>query len=159
MMLTEVGVGKPRSGRKLQGQASTQSRGLCAIKAKVVAMEEEKMDRLSGKVGRVANGTNLIPVTFWGPDGSCYEGMSPHVAGEVVFVASKRLIPVDTEVTLRFTPLNEVLVNRGVAKGTVAWHYSSSDHFKNLAGFGVCLQGRWPQPPKSTGNDGPKEAA
>jgi hypothetical protein len=159
MMLSEVGATGARNGRKSTRRTANHSSGLRAITPKVVAMAGVQKDGSSEGDGQAANSMNPIPVVFWGPDGSCYEGMSPHVAGEVIFVESKQLIPVDTEVTIRFASPDDVFVNRGVAKGTVVWHCTSSDDFKSRKGFGVCLQGRWPQPPGPAGNDGPKEAA
>jgi len=159
MMLSEAGVVKVRNGRKGRGRTSNQGRGLRAITPKVAAAGDVRTDGLSKEGGQAAKGANSIPVMYWGPDGSCYEGMSPCAADEVIFVESKRLIPVDTKVTIRFIPPEDVLVNRGVAKGTVVWHCTSSDHFRSRKGFGVCIQGRWPQPPGPTGNDGSKAAA
>ena len=157
MVLTEVGVGKTRNDRKLTERAV--SKGVRAVAAKVVAKADAQTNRSPGNVAPAANGANHIPVTVWGPDGSCFEGMCPQVTGELIFVESKQLLPVETEVTIRFTPPNEDLVNRGVVKGIVVWQCLSSDHFKNRKGFGVCLQGRWPQSPGPTGNDGSEEAA
>lgn len=161
MMLVEVGADKVRSGRKVAGRGAGQGRTVRAIANKVVATNDGPMNRRPGQVGCSANGMNHMPVTFWGPEGNCYEGMSPHIdiTGEVIFVESKHLVPVGTEVTIRFTPPNDVLVNWGVRKGTVVWHCLSSDHFKNLKGFGVFLKGHQPQTPEPTGSDGPKEAA
>ena len=151
MMLFEAGVVKVQNSRK--------GRGLRAITPKVAAAGDVRTAGLSKEGGQAAKGANSTPVMCWGPDGSCYEGMSPRAAGEVIFVESKCLIPVDTKVTIRFTPPEDVLVNRGVAKGTVVWHCTSSDHFKSRKGFGVCIQGRRPQPSGPTGHDGSKEAA
>ena len=159
MMPAEVGVTRARNGRKGTGRKTSQSRDLRAVSAKVVAMAGVERSGSSGEGGQGANATPPILVTFWGPDGSCYEGMSPHITGEVIFIESKRLIPVDSEVTIRFTAPDDVLVNRGIVKGTVVWHCTSSDDFKSRKGFGVCLQDRWPQPPGPTGDDGSKEAA
>jgi len=110
-MLTEVGTNRSRNGRKLQGRAANQGRGRALIKTKVDAMNDARKNRSSREVRRAVNGTNHIPVTFWGPDGGRYEGMSPHVTGEVVFVESKRMVLVETEVTICVTPPNEVSVN------------------------------------------------
>ena len=159
MKLSETGAVKVRNGRKGAGRTANQGRGLRGITAKVAAAGDVRTDGLSNGGGQAAKGANSIPVTCWGPDGSCYEGMSSRAAGEVIFVESTRLIPVNTEVTIRFTPPDDVPVNRSVAKGTVVWHCTSSDHFTSRKGFGVCLQGRWPQPPGPTGNDDSKEAA
>lgn len=159
MMLSEAGVVKLRNSRNGTGRKGNHGWGLRAITPKAAAAGDVRTDGSSGEGGQAAKGTNPIPVMFWGPDGSCYEGMSPRAAGEVIFVESKRLIPVDTEVTIRFTPPDDVLVNRGVAKGTVVWHCTSSDHFKSRKGFGVCIQGRWPQPPGPNGSAGSKAAA
>jgi hypothetical protein len=120
-------------------------------------MGDAQTNRSSGEVAPAANGTNHIPVTFWGSDGSCYEGMSPHVTGEVMFVESKQLVPVETEVTIRVTSPSEGMVNQGVVTGTVIWQCPSSDLFKNLQGFGVCFQSRWSQPSGPTGSAGPRE--
>lgn len=159
MMLDKVETGQVRTGRKLLGPAANQGRGVRSIKTEVVAMDDAQTNGSSGEVARAANGTIHVPVTFWGPDGSCYEGMSPHVTGEVIFVESKQLVPVETEVTIRVTSPSEVMVNQGVVKGTVIWQCPSSDLFKNLQGFGVCFQSRWPQPPGPTESAGPREVA
>lgn len=99
-----------------------------------------------------------MPVTFWGSDGSYHEGMSPHVVGGVVFVESKRLVPAGTEITIRLAPPADVSVDWGVAKGTVVWNCPAADHFQNLKGFGVSIQGCWPQPFGAIGAEVSKEA-
>lgn len=159
MMVAKVDTGTVRISRKLPGLAANQGRGVRAMKPKVVAMDDAQTNRSSGEVARAVNGTNHTPVTFWGSDGTCYEGMSPHVTGEVIFVESKQLVPVETEVTIRVTSPSEGMVNQGVVTGTVIWQCPSSDLFKNLQGFGVCFQSRWPQPPGPTGSAGPREVA
>jgi hypothetical protein len=157
MMVDTVDTGKVRTSRKLPGLAANPGRGVRAMQTKVVAMDDAQTNRSSGEVARAANDTNHIPVTFWGSDGTCYEGKSPHVTGEVIFVESKQLVPLETEVTIRVASPSEGMVNQGVVTGTVIWQCPSSDLFKNLQGFGVCFQSRWPQPPGSTGSAGPRE--
>jgi hypothetical protein len=152
-----VDTGKVRTSRKLPGLAANPGRGVRAMKPKVVAMGDAQTNSSSGEVAPAANDTNHIPVTFWGSDGTCYEGKSPHVTGEVIFVESKQLVPLETEVTIRVASPSEGMVNQGVVTGTVIWQCPSSDLFKNLQGFGVCFQSRWPQPPGSTGSAGPRE--
>ncbi len=159
MMLSEVGASRGRSGRKSTGRTTSHGREVRTISPKVVAMADVQGCGSSGEGGQADKVKIPIPVTFWGPDGSCYEGMSPHVSGEVIFIESEQLLPVETEVTISFTPPDDVLVNRGVAKGTVVWRCISSDYFKSRKGFGVRLQDRWPHSLGSTGNDGSKEAA
>lgn len=158
-MSVEVGAGRARNSKKTAGRTTRQGRGVREVMNKAVAMADAKMSRPSGNVLCAANGTNHIPVTIWGPDGSCFEGMSPHVTGEIIFVESNQLVPVETEVSIRLTPSNEALANCGIAKGVVVWQCLSSDHFKNRKGFGVCLQSRWPQPLGPTESDGSREAA
>lgn len=160
-MLVDVSAGKVRRGRKDVGRGAGQGRNVRAIATKAVATKDAPMNRSPGDGGCSADGMNHVPVTFWGPEGNCYEGMSPHIdiTGEVMFVESKHLVPVGTEVTVRFTPPNDVLVNRGVVRGTVVWQCLSSDHFKNRKGFGVLFKDHHPQVSGPTESDGPKEAA
>ncbi|MEO8339235.1 MAG: hypothetical protein ABI604_05865 [Nitrospirota bacterium] len=113
MMLGKVEAGKVRTGRNLLALAANQAGGVRAMKTKVVAMDDAQTNGSSGDVARAANGTIHFPVTFWGQDGSCYEGMRSHVTGEVIFVESKQLVSVETEVTIRVILLNEVTVNQG----------------------------------------------
>lgn len=161
MMLVGVDTDKVRSGRKAVGRGASKGRNVRAIGTKVVATNNAPRNRSSGEGGCSANGMNHVPVTLWGPDGICYEGMCPHIdiTGEVIFVETKHLVPVGTEVTIRFTPPNDVLDNRGVVNGTVVWHCLSSDHFKNQKGFGVFIKDHRPQTSGPSVSDGPKEAA
>jgi len=77
MMLTEVGVGKTHNSRKSTGRAVKQGKGVRANTTKLIAMGDAQTNRSSGEVVRTASDANRIPVTVWGPNGSCYEGMSP----------------------------------------------------------------------------------
>ena len=157
MMQAEAEVSRGRRGRRLSERMAKPSSGSGASVSKV--MDDGQLDKSPGhSVDCAVSGTNRIPVTFWMPDGSCYEGTAPHVAGEVLFVESNRLVPVGTEVTIRLTSPNEVSLNWGVAEGAVVWNCPVADQFKNREGFGVCLQGCWPAPTGPIGTEYSKEA-
>ncbi|MBK5282046.1 MAG: hypothetical protein JJE16_08170 [Nitrospiraceae bacterium] len=159
MVQADVELSRGRRGRKLAGQTTKQGRGSRATASKVSVMDDGKAGASHGQGDHAVNGTNHVPVTFWVPDGSCAEGKTHHVGGEVIFIESKRVVPVGTEVTIRLISSNDALVNWGVAKGIVAWQCPAEDQFRNREGFGVCLQGRWPQPPGPTEMSDPKETA
>ena len=154
MLVAQTEVGRGYRERTIAGQTTKQDRGSHTTASKVIVMEDGKTP---GQVHRAVRGTKHVPVTFWVPDGSCAAGKTHHIGDEVIFIESKRVVPVDTEVAIRLNPANEVLVNWGVANGTVVSHCPAEDHFRNREGFGVCLQGRWPQPPGLTELNDPKE--
>jgi hypothetical protein len=87
-----------------------------------------------------ASGLSSIPVSFWQRDGGCHEGTVPALtAGKVLFIESKRCVPVGTDVTLRLMLPAGDAVERRLLQGTVIWHCPSGDHFAHRKGFGVCL--------------------
>ncbi|MDH4187064.1 MAG: hypothetical protein OEV08_08700 [Nitrospira sp.] len=135
-----------------------QNNGSCVTASKSSAMGSGQGDGLRGQPDGTVTGTNRIPVTFWTPDGRCYEGMVSHVAGEALFVESKRLAPIGTEVTIRLVSPDDIWVDRDVARGTVVWNCPAGDDFQNLKGFGVSIQGCWPQPCGEVGPEVSKEA-
>ncbi len=87
-----------------------------------------------------------VSVTFWMPDGSCDEGKARHVDRNVMFIESKRTLPVGTEVRIRITRLAEEVADWGLGEGTVVWACPSVDQFNNREGFGVSFRGCWSQP-------------
>lgn len=87
-----------------------------------------------------ASGFGSIPVSFWQRDGGCHEGTVPALtAGKVLFIESKRCVPVGTDVTLRLMLPAGGAVEGRLLQGTVIWHCPSGDHFAHRKGFGVCL--------------------
>lgn len=105
----------------------------------------------------ILNVGKRTPVTFWGADGSCYDGAVPKMNGEVVFIESRDLVPVSSEITIRLRPQHEGEVEWGVATGIVLWRCPGEDHFMNRKGFGVCIQSRWSQPSGVSETNGAKE--
>ena len=95
------------------------------------------------------------PVTFWMPDGSCHAGMTPRVNGEMIFIESERMVPVDTDITVSLAPVEKQSDAQELAEGTVVWHCPRPDQFERQGGFGVRLKRRWPKGPGLVG--GPKE--
>jgi len=159
MMQADVELSRGRRGKKLAGQTTKQGSGSQATGSKVIVMDDGKASASHSQMDRAAIGTKHVPVTFWVSDGSCAEGKTHHVGGEFIFIESKRVVPVGTGVTIRLTPPNDASADWGVANGIVAWHCPAEDHFRNREGFGVCLQGRWPQPSGPTEKSNPKETA
>ena len=94
-------------------------------------------------------------VTFWTPDGSRHAGMAPRVNGEMIFIESKRMVPVDTDITVSLAPVEKQSDGQELAEGTVVWHCPRPDQFERQGGFGVRLKRRWPKGPGLVG--GPKE--
>ena len=155
-MQTIAGVG---SEGTFAGRTTEQISASSANSSRVIAPRDEPRSGLHDRSASPVSGEARIPVTFWVPDGSCFEGVTPHVADEILFVESKQVVPVDTAVTIRIASSNDGSVNWALAKGTVVWNCPDGDQFKNRQGFGVCLQGRWPQPLGQTKPDGSKEDA
>jgi Tfp pilus assembly protein PilZ len=159
VMLAQAEVGRTRRGRKLARQITKQDGGYRGAASKVIVMDNGRTSALHGQVDRAANGTNPVSVTFWMPDGSCYEGMTRYVGGKVMFIESKRVVPVGTEVTIRLTAPNDVSAEWDVAEGVVVWACPTGDQFQNGEGFGVSLQGCWPQQPGGTETEGSTKGA
>ena len=156
-MLAQAEVGRTRRGRKLPGQTTKQGGGYHGAASKVI--DNGRTGTSHGQLDRAANGTNPVLLTYWLADGSCHEGKTRHVVGEVMFIESKRVVPVGTEVTIRLTPANDASADWGVAEGAVVWTCPTGDQFQNGEGFGVSLQGRWPQPSRTSEMEGTKGAA
>jgi hypothetical protein len=161
MMLTqsEVGSGRQARGRRLAGEKAKQGSDFLAHTAHVTTMNDVKVGASVDPADCAARGTKPMAVTFWMPDGTCDEGKTRHIGSEVMFIESKRMVPVGTEVTVRLTQPNEAAADWGVAEGTVVWACPAADDFKNLGGFGLSLHGRWPQPPGALGIDSEKGSA
>ncbi|MDZ4732529.1 MAG: hypothetical protein SGJ16_02950 [Nitrospirota bacterium] len=159
MMQADVEMSRGRRGKKLAGQTTKQRSGSPAPAPKVSVVDDGKTGASHGQGDRAVNGTNHVPVTFWVPDGSCAEGKTHHVEGDVIFIESKRVVPVGTGVTIRLSLPNDAVAGWGIAEGSVVWNCPSVDQFRNREGFGVCLQGRWPQPPGPTEMSDPEETA
>lgn len=141
------------------GRTTEQMSASRANSSRVIAPGDEPRSGLHDRSASPVSGAARIPVTFWVPDGSCYEGVTPHIADEILFVESKQVLPIDTAVTIRIALPNDGPGNWGLAKGTVVWNCPDGDQFKNREGFRVCLHGRWSQPLGQTKPDGSKEDA
>jgi len=159
MIQADVEMSRGRRGRKLTGQTTKQRSGSHATAPEVSVMDDGKAGASHGQGDRDVNGTNHVLVTFWVQDGSCAEGKTHHVGGDDIFIESKRVVPVGTGVTIRLSLPNDAAADRGIAEGSVVWNCPSVDQFRNREGFGVCLQGRWPQPPGPTEMSDSKETA
>jgi len=97
------------------------------------------------------------PVTFWMPDGSRHAGMTPRVNGEMIFIESERMVPLDTDITVSLVPVEKQSDGQEFAEGTVVWHCPRRDQFECQGGVGVRLKRRWPKGPGLVG--GSKESA
>lgn len=158
-MLAQTEVVRNRRGRRGAEQTTRQGSGYRGAASKVIVMDNERTGASDGQLDRAANDTNPVLVTFWRPDGSCDEGRTRHVGGKFIFIESKLALPVGTEVTIRLTAPNDVSGDWDVAEGVVVWTCPKEDQFKNGEGFGVCLQGCWPQQPRGTETEGSTKGA
>jgi len=157
-MLAQAKVDGDRQERRPAGRATKGRTGSAAITAKVIPMDEEQTKGSQSDSSGIVGGANPVVVIFRMPDGSCGEGTTRHVGSEVMFIESKRMVPVGTEVTIRLTQSSEGLGDWGTAEGVVIWACPAMDQFNNREGFGVSLQGRWPQPSQAAEADGPRGA-
>jgi len=95
------------------------------------------------------------PVTFWTPDGIHHAGKTPRVNGDFLFIESKQMVPIGTDITVCLAPVEELSAGEEIAEGTVVWHCPLGDEFNHQGGVGVRLKRRWPKGPGLVG--GPKE--
>ena len=86
-------------------------------------------------------------------DGKSYEGIMTRSSGALIFIQSKKMVPVGQEITVDFTPVEGS--GRESVDGTVVWQCFDEDEFGNLAGFGVRLHRRvaWGLEPENSGGD------
>jgi len=115
MLLTqsEVGVGREGRVRGFAGQQAKQGSNSLADAPNIITMDDGKISASLGPADCATNGTKPIAVTFWMPDGSCDEGKTRHVGGEVMFIESKRMVPVGAAVTVRLAQPNDVSADWG----------------------------------------------
>ena len=100
------------------------------------------------------------PLMSWDPEGNCFEGITPHLTDDFLFVESNSMVLVGETITVRLIQRDSSRANSwDVAEGTVVWHCPSEDLFKNLRRFGVHLNGNWRRPLASSGAGSGKEAA
>ena len=140
-MLAQAEVGRTRRRRKPAVQTTNHDGGSGGAASKVVVMDNGRTSASHSRVDCTVNGTNPVGVKYWVPDGSCYEGKTRHVGGQVVFIESKRVVPVGTEVTIRLTLPDDISADWGVAEGIVVWICPTDDEFRNRQGFGISLRG------------------
>lgn len=154
MMLTQAKVGGGREERGPAGRTTKGRTGSAATTAKVIPMDGKYTKGPQSDPSGIVGGANPVVVIFRMRDGSCGEGITRHVGSDAMFIESKRMVPVGTEVTIRLTQSNEGLGDWGTTEGVVIWTCPSVDQFNNGQGFGVCLQGRWPQPRQAAEPEG-----
>lgn len=158
MLPIDVRFERGRQSRKCSGQEDKPSGGLGGSVTTCRADKHAKKSS-SATAKTVAERTRQMPVTFWTPDGTCHEGVSPRTEGQMLFIASDLDVSLGTVLTLRMTHQNGESLEWGLAEGTVVWRCPSEDLFRNKMGFGVCLHSRWPKRHETMDDDGPKEAA
>lgn len=159
MMLTQAKVDGGRKEKRPAGRATKGRAGSAATTVKMILIDEERTKGSQSDSSSIVGGANPAVVIFRMPDGSCEEGITRHLGGNVMFIESKRMVPVGTAVTISLTQQKESMADWGVAEGAVIWTCPMGDQFNNRAGFGVCLQGYWPQLPQAAEVLGPRGAA
>lgn len=153
-MLMEAGTDRGRKERRLGKRSSSQKQEACASGSGVIVMGDAETKGSPGQQVRTAEGSrHHIPLIFWMRDGGCQDGLTPHLGGKMVFIESKRAVPIGTEVKIRLAAAQDEdggVPKMEVADGIVIWHCPLDDHFKNRKGFGVSLRAGWPQSGGST---------
>lgn len=145
MMLGRAEVSTGRKARRLVGRTVKSGSEVHGITSLPVAVERKQMMNFPVQEACEIGESIRNAVTFWIPDGSCHEGVVFHRGHGVVFVESKRMVPVGAEVTIRLRSPEDDSTDCGLVEGTVVWQCPSADDFKNREGFGVSVQGRWPK--------------
>ena len=155
----DVNAGERFKGRQLKGRTRGETRA--ALAPETFAMVEVKTNGSLGQVDRAGWSASRIPVSFSVKGGSRYPGMVLNATSgqKVIFVETKQLVPVGTEVTIRLTPVHGALEDWGVVEGTVVWQCLVKDMFKNGRGFGLCLRESWPQLSGPSEAEGPRGTA
>lgn len=97
------------------------------------------------KAGESNRSEEHSPVTFWTLDGNCHAGATPRMGGAVIFVESRLMVPVGSEVTVSLAPVEKQSEAEELAEGTVVWHCPHDDEFENQGGFGVLIRRQWPK--------------
>jgi Tfp pilus assembly protein PilZ len=109
--------------------------------AVLVSMGEAEMSQEVDQQADIVNGDRKRQaVTFLTSDGKSYEGVMTRSSGEIIFIQSKKMVPVGQEITVDVTPVDGS--GRESVVGTVVWQCFDEDEFGNLAGFGVRLHRR-----------------
>lgn len=147
-----------RAGERRSNQAKTRG----ASESATGLLVDNTMDGWQPQVrevGMPTRGGEHGPVTFWTTDGSCHEGMTMRMNGEMLFIESERMFPVGSELTVSLAPNEGQSAAEELAEGIVVWHCPLGDEYENKGGFGVRLKRRWPKGPVSDMAGGPKEAA
>lgn len=155
-MLGRDEVRRGRKVRKLVGRTAKSGSGLPVIDSPPIAVKGEERMNFPAQEARGIGELSRKAGTFWIPDGSCHEGVVFHRGHGVVFVESKRMVPVGTDVTIRLRSPEDDSTDCGVVEGTVVWHCPVADDFKNREGFGVSVRGRWPRLPGPAETEGKK---
>lgn len=146
----EGGVSSRRDERRAGERRSDEAKTRGAFESATELFGDVFMDGTqlrSREVGGAPGGESHEPVTFWTADGTRHEGMTPCVKGEMLFVESKRMVPVGGKLTVSLAPREGQSTGQELSEGIVVWHCPFGDEFENLGGFGVRLQGRWPKGP------------
>ncbi|WP_455388770.1 hypothetical protein [Petrachloros mirabilis] len=155
-MLGRDEVSRGRKARKLAGRTAKSGNRVTGINSSPLAVEGEQRANFLAREAREFGEPIRNAVTFWIPDGSCHEGVVFHRGHGVVFVESKRMVPVGTDVTIRLRSPEDDSTDCGVVEGTVVWQCPTADDFKNREGFGVSVRGRWPRLPGPAETEGTK---
>jgi hypothetical protein len=134
------------------GQFTERTRGEThpALTPGTFAMVEMKANGSLGQVDHARCSLGHIQVIFsMEGDSHCPGVVRNATAGQkVIFVESKQVVPVGTDLTIRLTTVYRALAEWGVVEGTVVWQCPFEDIFKNGKGFGLYLRGGWPQLPE-----------
>jgi hypothetical protein len=151
-MLADTRAPGPPSGTSTGWRAQSEQAVPDATSEKIVKQGgQSRWERTAGR--------SPMAVTFWQQDGCCYEGITPNgAARKVLFIESKREVPIGAEVALRLAAPQTSSAEGNVWQGTVVWCCPSEDHFANRKGFGVCFTTTGLQVPLPAGTSQSKEA-
>ena len=155
-LMTEVGASSGRSERTGGERRKSEANGVGAPGVRLMLMESADMTKAAGREG--GEGRRHHKLMWRIADGSDHEGTTPKIGDATIFVESKTMAPVGTEVIISFVSNEEKPIDQELVQGTVVWRCPLGDAFQNRAGFGVLLQQQTPNRPALDILDGPTEA-
>jgi len=160
VLMSVIRAGGDHRERRSGDRRKVEEQAIGVSGSNLVLSERGKSDRVSGsEEDRQGEGKRHWKLLVWAQDGTCHEGTTPCVGAAMLFVETTWRAPIGSDVTIGLVLEEKGMTGQELIQGTVVWHCSQDDQFKNEAGFGVLLQQQWPQLLGPDSLSGPKEGA